>query len=201
MIWKNLWWFLKKAHFSVKFYYFLNRQRFLLLCFYTRNSFEVHLSRKEIIPEKYSQHEKLVQLARTRGISSSLYLCSDRDKKKTLRHVSLLQSIFSNLSCLSFKLLGENIYMQIFRLSAMFVIIELWIQTLLICLLVGPRAGSLSSVHLKRQTRRASVISKTRLCRKLPTTAVNRLGTRRDINSRGDQGSCATLSINSSVGG
>lgn len=110
MIWKNLWWFLKKAHFSVKFYYFLNRRRFLLLCFYTRNSFEVHLSRKEIIPEKYSQHEKLVQLARTRGISSSLYLCSDRDKKKTLRHVSLSQSIFSNLSCLSFKLLGENIY-------------------------------------------------------------------------------------------
>lgn len=107
---KNFMVIFKESAFLCQVNYFLNRRRFLLLCFYTRNSFEVHLSREDIIPEKYSQHEKLVQLARTRGISSSLYLCSDRDKKKTLRHVSLLQSIFSNLSCLSFKLLGENIY-------------------------------------------------------------------------------------------
>ena len=107
---KNFMVIFKESAFLCKVNYFLNRRRFLLLCFYTRNSFEVHLSREDIIPEKYSHHEKLVQLARTRGISSSLYLCSDRNKKKTLRHVSLLQSIFSNLSCLSFKLLGENIY-------------------------------------------------------------------------------------------
>lgn len=99
---KNFMVIFKESAFLCQVNYFLSRRRFLLLCFYTRNSFEV--------PEKYSHHEKLVQLARTRGISSSLYLCSDRDKKKTLGHVSLLQSIFSNLSCLSFKLLGENIY-------------------------------------------------------------------------------------------
>ena len=99
---KNFMVIFKESAFLCQVNYFLNRRRFLLLCFYTRNSFEVHLSREDIIPEKYSHHEKLVQLARTRGISSSLYLCSDRNKKKTLRHVSLLQSIFSNLSCLSF---------------------------------------------------------------------------------------------------